>query len=109
MPANGKAAVNVALPPRSGFKIFPREVEELLYAHPNIKEAAVVGVKDVEQGEVPKAFVVLERGQILEEDEVVAYCRARLANYKVPRQVEFRTELPKSPVGKILKRKLVEE
>lgn len=92
-----------------GFKVFPREVEELLYAHPKIKEAAVVGIKDARHGELPVAFIALREGQALTAAEITAYCRRQLASYKVPRQVEFRAELPKSLVGKILKRKLVEE
>lgn len=92
-----------------GFKIFPREVEEILFAHPKIKEAALVGIKDAQQGELPRVFIVLREDQALTADEVIAYCRAQLASYKVPKQVEFRAELPKSLVGKILKRKLVEE
>ncbi len=92
-----------------GFKIFPRDVEEVLYAHPKIKEAALVGIKDAYHGELPKAFIVLKDGETATADEIAAYCRAQLAPYKVPKQIEFRTELPKSLVGKILKRKLVEE
>ena len=92
-----------------GFKIFPREVEEILYAHPKIKEAALVGIKDPTYGELPKAFIVLKEGETLTPEELIAYCRAQLASYKVPKQVEFRAELPKSLVGKILKRKLAEE
>lgn len=92
-----------------GFKVFPREVEELLHTHPKIKEAAVVGIKDARHGELPVAFIVLKENQTLTAAEITAYCRRQLASYKVPRQVEFRAELPKSLVGKILKRKLVEE
>lgn len=92
-----------------GFKVFPREVEELLYAHPKIKEAAVVGVKDPRHGELPAAFIVLKDDQALTAAEIAAYCRRHLASYKVPKQVHFRAKLPKSLVGKILKRKLVDE
>ena len=92
-----------------GFKIFPRDVEEVLYANPKVKEAALVGIKDAYYGELPKAFVVLKDGQSATADELIAYCREQLAPYKVPKQVEFRTDLPKSLVGKILKRKLLEE
>ncbi|MEP7200401.1 MAG: long-chain fatty acid--CoA ligase [Chloroflexota bacterium] len=92
-----------------GFKIFPRDVEEVLYAHPKIKEAALVGIKDPYHGELPKAFIVLHDGETATPDEIIAHCKQQLASYKIPKQVEFRTELPKSLVGKILKRKLVEE
>ena len=92
-----------------GFKIFPRDVEEVLYTHHKIKEAALVGIKDAYHGELPKAFIVLKEGQTATADEIIAFCREKLASYKVPKAVEFRTDLPKSLVGKILKRKLVEE
>ena len=92
-----------------GYKIFPRDVEEVLYANPKIKEAALVGIKDAYHGELPKAFIVLKEGQTATADEIIAFCREKLATYKVPKTVEFRTDLPKSLVGKILKRKLVEE
>ena len=92
-----------------GFKIFPRDVEEVLYANPKVKEAALVGIKDAYYGELPKAFIVLKEGQSATADEIIAYCREQVAPYKVPKQVEFRTDLPKSLVGKILKRKLLEE
>ena len=92
-----------------GFKIFPRDVEEVLYTHPKVKEAALVAIKDPYHGELPKAFIVLKDGESATADEIIAFCRQQLAPYKVPKQVEFRADLPKSLVGKILKRKLVEE
>lgn len=92
-----------------GFKIFPRDVEEVLYTHPKIKEAALIGIKAPYHGELPKAFVVLKEGETATPEEIIAHCKAQLASYKVPKQVEFRQELPKSLVGKILKRKLMEE
>lgn len=94
-----------------GYSVFPREIEEVLYAHECVKEAAVIGVPDLEAGEVPKAYVVLKeecKGRVAEED-IKAYLRERVAAYKVPKLVEFRDELPKSAVGKILKRELREE
>lgn len=90
----------------SGFKIFPREVEEVLYAHPGILEAAVIGVPDAYRGETVKAFVVRKSGSSVTEDEIIDYCRERLAPYKIPRTVEFISELPKSMVGKILRKEL---
>ncbi len=92
-----------------GFNIYPRDVEEVLYEHPAIQEAAVVGVPDPYRGETVKAFIVLKEGAQATEEELDAYCRERLAAYKVPRLYEFRSELPKTTVGKILRRVLVEE
>ncbi len=92
-----------------GYNIVPREVEEVLFAHPMIMEAAVVGVPDPRRGETVKAFIVLVEGGELTVDEVKAYCRENLAPYKIPRLVEFRDELPKSGVGKVLRRELVRE
>jgi long-chain acyl-CoA synthetase len=90
----------------AGFKIWPREVEEVLYRHPAVAECAVVGVPDALRGEVAKAFVVLRSGVVPTTAELDAHCRAHLATYKVPRTYEVRDELPKSPSGKILKRAL---
>lgn len=94
-----------------GYNIYPREVEEVLYEHPAVVEAAVVGVPDPYRGETVKAYIVLKpeyKGKVTEE-EIIAFCRERMAAYKVPRMVEFRDELPKSAVGKILRRILKEE
>ena len=93
----------------SGYNIVPREVEEVLFLHPQVLEAAVVGVFDARRGETVKAFVVLKAGQSATVEEIRAFCRERLAPYKVPSQVEFRSELPKTQVGKTLRRVLVEE
>lgn len=91
----------------SGFKVWPREVEEVLYAHPSVKEAAVVGIRDDYRGESVKAFIVLkDKSNNPGADAIREYCRTQLAPYKVPRVIEFRDELPKSLVGKILRRKL---
>lgn len=93
----------------SGYNVYPREVEEILYRHPAIQEAVVIGVPDAYRGETVKAIIVLKDGAALSEDEVIAYCRQYMAAYKVPRAVEFRDSLPKSAVGKILRRALKEE
>ncbi|HFQ94993.1 MAG TPA: long-chain fatty acid--CoA ligase, partial [Anaerolineae bacterium] len=93
----------------SGYNIVPREVEEALYENPKVQEAVVVGVPDPRRGETVKAFIVLKEGETATEQEIIAFCRERLAPYKVPKLVEFRTELPKSAVGKLLRRALVEE
>ncbi len=92
-----------------GYNIYPREIEEVLFEHPKVQEAVVAGVPDAYRGETVKAFVVLKEGQTATKEEIVAFCKERLAPYKVPKKVEFRDELPKSAVGKLLRRKLVEE
>jgi len=89
-----------------GYNIYPREVEEVLFEHPKIKEAVVVGVPDQYRGETVKAFIVLHEGQMAMPEEIQAFCRERLAAYKVPRMVVFRDSLPKSGVGKYLRREL---
>jgi long-chain acyl-CoA synthetase len=93
----------------SGFNIVPREVEEVLFEHPKVQEAVVVGVPDAYRGETVKAYVVLKPGETCTSEEIIAFCKERLAPYKVPKQVEFRSELPKTMVGKFLRRVLVEE
>jgi long-chain acyl-CoA synthetase len=92
-----------------GYNIYPREVEEVLFEHPKIKEAVVIGVPDAYRGETVKAFVVTRDGKTLAADEIIAFCRKHLASYKVPRIVEFREALPKSGVGKYLRRALRDE
>ena len=90
----------------AGFKIWPREVEEVLFQHPAIRECAVVGLSDPLKGEIPAAFLVLAEGASLSVEEFDAYCRQHIASYKVPRHVEFVEALPKNATGKILKRLL---
>lgn len=92
-----------------GFNIFPREVEEVLFEHTGIQEAAVIGVPDTYRGETVKAVIVPKKGETLDEKQLDRYCRKNLAPYKVPRIYEFREELPKTIVGKVLKRQLIEE
>lgn len=91
----------------SGFQVWPREIEEVLSAHPAVMEVGVAGIPDAIKGEVAKAWVVLRPEHRATSDELRAYCKERLAPYKVPAQVEFRTELPKTMVGKVLRRMLV--
>jgi long-chain acyl-CoA synthetase len=93
----------------SGFQVWPREVEEVIAAHPAIAEVAVAGVPDDYQGEAVKAWVVLRDGQAATAEELRGYCKERLAAYKVPKQIEFRGTLPKSMVGKVLRRMLTAE
>ncbi len=92
-----------------GYKIFPREVEEVLYQHPQVKEAVAFGVPDAYRGETVKVVIVPVTGAQLTEAEILSFCQANLAVYKVPRIIEFREELPKSLVGKVLRRVLREE
>lgn len=92
-----------------GFNVYPREVEEILYQHPKVKEAAVVGVHDEKYGEIVKAFVALKEGENATEQEIKDFFQGKIAKFKIPKIVEFRKELPKTMVGKILRRELREE
>jgi long-chain acyl-CoA synthetase len=89
-----------------GYNIYPLELDDVLFDHPKILEACCIGVPDAYRGETVKAFIVVKEGESLGEEEVIQYCRDKLAPYKVPKLVEFIGELPKSAVGKILRRKL---
>lgn len=90
----------------SGYNVYPREIEEVLYMHPQIMEACVIGVPDPYRGETVKAFVVLKKGGKSSAEEIIEFCRQNLARYKAPTIIEFREELPKSHVGKILRKAL---
>jgi long-chain acyl-CoA synthetase len=92
-----------------GYNVYPREVEEILYEHSKVLEVAVAGVPDNYRGEIVKAFVVLRSGEQATPDEIREFAKSRLAAYKVPRAVEFRDELPKTLIGKVLRRALIEE
>ena len=92
-----------------GKNIYPREVEEVLYRHDSVLEAAVIGVPDDHWGESVMALVVIRPGKTATKEEIIAFCKQNLASYKKPRSVEFRPELPKNPTGKILKRLIREE
>lgn len=91
-----------------GFNVYPREVEEVLMAHPGVAETAVIGVPDDIWGEAVKAFIVARRGVKLTEEEVIQYCREKLAGYKKPKSVDFVKEIPKNVYGKINRRALKE-
>lgn len=88
---------------RGGYNVYPAEIEAVLYAHPDIAEAAVIGIPHKALGEDTKAFVVLKEGKVGNAEEIIEYCRKNLADYKVPRHIEFVTELPRNPAGKVLK------
>jgi len=92
-----------------GFNIYPREIEDVLYEHPKVEEAAAVGVLLPGKGERVKVFIRLKEDQTATEGEIIAFCEENLAPYKVPKFVEFRQQLPKTLVGKILRRELVKE
>ncbi len=92
-----------------GYQVWPREVEEAIMANPKVLEVGVAGIPDAYRGETVKAWVVLKPGETATEDEIKAWCRERLAKFKVPTHVEFRDELPKTTVGKILRRELVRQ
>lgn len=93
-----------------GLKVLPRDVEEVLFTHPAVLEATVVGVPHPERGDdTLTAFIVLRPGMSATADEIKAFCKQSLAPHKIPRVIEFRTELPKTQVGKVLRRVLVEE
>jgi long-chain acyl-CoA synthetase len=91
---------------RGGFNIYPREVEEVLYAHPRVAEAAVIGMPDALMGEDVLAFVALKPGPVVGADDIIGFCQTRLARFKCPKQVRFVDALPKSPIGKILRKEL---
>jgi acyl-CoA synthetase (AMP-forming)/AMP-acid ligase II len=91
-----------------GENIYPREIEEVLYHHPKIQEAAVIGVPDPLWGESVNAIVVLKKGETMKEEEVIEYCKNHLASYKKPKSVEFVEALPRNPSGKVLKTELRE-
>ena len=92
-----------------GFNIYPRDVEEVLYEHPKVKEAVCYGVPDPYRGQTVKVAIVLKEGVSATEEEIIEFCRSRLARYKIPKLIEFRDSLPKSLIGKVLRRVLMEE
>jgi long-chain acyl-CoA synthetase len=89
-----------------GVNIYPREIEEILYKHPDVLEVSIIGVPDEHWGEVPKAVVVLRQGATATGEDIIKFCGEHLAGYKKPKSVEFWKELPKSPQGKILKKEI---
>jgi long-chain acyl-CoA synthetase len=93
---------------RGGENIYPREIDEALYQHPKVKDAATIGVADELYGEEVKSFVVLKDGEGATEEEIIAYCRQRLADIKSPKTVAFLEDIPKGPTGKLLKKALRE-
>ncbi|HWR71757.1 MAG TPA: long-chain fatty acid--CoA ligase, partial [Nitrospirota bacterium] len=92
-----------------GENVYPREVEEVLFTHPKVKEAVVVGIPDEFKGEMIKAYIVLKEGERATAEEIIGFCREQLSKFKVPKTVEFRSQLPKTLVGKVLRRVLRDE
>ena len=92
-----------------GFNIYPREIDEVLFQHPKVQEGVAVGIADKYRGETVKAFIVLKPGETCTAEEIIAFCREKLAAYKVPKLVEFRSSLPKSAIGKVLRKILRDE
>jgi len=89
-----------------GFNVYPRDIDEVFYEHPKVQEACAIGIPDPKRGENVKVFVVLKEGQTVTKDELIEFCTTRLATHKLPTEIEFRGELPKSTVGKILRKEL---
>lgn len=89
-----------------GYNVYPRDIDEVLYSHPKVQEACAIGIPHETRGEAIKAFIVLKPGETATDDEILGYCRERLATYKLPHEIEFRSDLPKSTVGKILRKEL---
>jgi long-chain acyl-CoA synthetase len=89
-----------------GYNIYPREIEEVLYEHPKVREAAAIGVPHPKKGEAVKVFVVPKQGETLDRQEILDWCKEKLAAYKVPKEVELRDSLPMTIVGKVLRREL---
>ena len=92
-----------------GYNVYPRDVDEVLYEHPKVKEAVAVGIPHPTRGEIVKAYIVPKDGEVIEQSEIIEFCSKKLAKYKVPRRVEFRSDLPKTLVGKVLRRALRQE
>jgi long-chain acyl-CoA synthetase len=92
-----------------GFQVWPRDVEEVLAANPKVLEVGVAGVPHPQYGETVKAWVVLKPGETATADDLKAWCKDKLTSYKIPHEIEFRSELPKTQIGKILRRELVRE
>jgi acyl-CoA synthetase (AMP-forming)/AMP-acid ligase II len=89
-----------------GFNVYPSEVEQVIWSHPAVQDCAVIGVPDAQWGEAVKAVVELNAGQLVREDELIALCKDRLGSVKAPKTIEFVDSLPRSPVGKVLKKDL---
>ena len=92
-----------------GLNVYPRDIEEIFYEHPKVQEAAAIGIPHPTRGESVKVFVILKEGQSATSEELIEYCKDKIAKFKLPTEIEFRNELPKTNVGKILKKDLKSE
>jgi long-chain acyl-CoA synthetase len=92
-----------------GFNIYPRDVDEVFYEHPKVQEACTIGIPDPKRGENVKLFIVLKEGETATQEELIEFAKTKLATYKLPSEIEFRKELPKSTVGKVLRKELKAE
>jgi long-chain acyl-CoA synthetase len=92
-----------------GFNVYPRDIDEVLFEHSKIQEACAIGIPHPTRGEAVKVFVVLKEGETATKEEIIQYCASKLAKFKLPTEVEFRDELPKSNVGKVLRKELRSE
>ena len=93
----------------SGFKIYPRRIEEAIYEHPCVEEVTVVGIPDEYRGEAPKAFIKLKQGRAVTEDDIMEFLKPKISKLEMPSEIEFRDELPKTMVGKLSKKELRQE
>ena len=89
-----------------GYNVYPRDIDEVFYDHPKVQEACSIGIPHPTRGEAVKIFVVLKEGETAAKEDFISYCETRLAKYKLPTEIEFRTDLPKTNVGKILRKEL---
>ncbi|KKK79699.1 hypothetical protein LCGC14_2830870, partial [marine sediment metagenome] len=89
-----------------GYNVYPRDIDEVFYDHPKVQEACSIGIPHPTRGEAIKVFVVLKEGETATKEDFISYCETRLAKYKLPTEIEFRTDLPKTNVGKILRKEL---
>ena len=92
-----------------GFNIYPSEIEQVIWAHPSVQDCAVIGVPDEKWGEAVKAVIELKQGHTVTENEMLVFCREKLGGMKTPKTIEFWPQLPRSPVGKVLKREIREK
>ena len=89
-----------------GFNVYPRDIDEVFYQYPKVQEACAIGIPDPKRGENSKVFVVLKEGETATAEELIDFCRTKLAKYKLPTEIEFRKELPKTNIGKVLRKQL---
>ena len=87
----------------AGFKVYPREVEELLENHPNISEAAILGIENIDKGEIVKAYIVKEKNKAITEKQIIEYCKDKISSFKIPKEIVFISHMPRTASGKIIK------